>query len=610
MSTLTVTTIASKGVGSLTYELSHASSGDTIVFSNTIAGDTIALPSVLDITGTNITIDGGSDNITLSGAGGGGHTVVEVATGASVTIDNLTIANGVGTGAASSDPVHNGGAAAGGIYDLGSLVLNSDLFLNDKGTGGAGADASLSGEGGGAGGIGVGGVYVATGASAVIEQTVTFKNDTGIGGHGGYGAGGTYYSGGSQYASAPTHYGAGGAGGVAKSSHFGYHAGPNATSQGFVQGGTGQFGAGAYGAQGGNTDQQGMSNTYMYEGGLAIAAGGGGGGGAAFADFGGNGSIACYLRGTRILTDRGSVAVEELDIGDALVTGSGDIMKIKWIGRRAYAGWAAEANDEVQPILFKAGSIADHVPSRDLYVSPEHAMYVDGILIPSRNLVNGISILRAQPMDEVSYFHIELDRHDVIFAEGALSETFIDDESRDTFHNVSEFHMLYPTAAVAPVEYCAPRVEDGYQLEAVRRSLLSRAIRLLPDGTAGEGRVLDANVDLVTRHVVEGWAYLPDEPQTRVRLAVIDNGVVIGRVVADRHRADLEKAGIGDGCHSFSFLIPAGLSESCRHEIEVRRESDWTLVAGSPVTIAAEVLEIVPAYESTEDSESRPVLLV
>ena len=182
---------------------------------------------------------------------------------------------------------------------------------------------------------------------------------------------------------------------------------------------------------------------------------------------------ACYCACTAILTTRGEVPVEALAIGDTVITTFGQARQIKWIGRRSYAGRFLAANPGVQPLRFRAGSLGDGLPRRDLLVSPEHAIFLEGLLVPARCLVNGGTIIRDH-VERVDYYHVELDTHDVLLAEGAPSESFFDDASRGMFHNAREFAALYPDAP-APGCFCAPKVEDGYQLEAIRRRLAAVA---------------------------------------------------------------------------------------------------------------------------------------
>lgn len=185
-------------------------------------------------------------------------------------------------------------------------------------------------------------------------------------------------------------------------------------------------------------------------------------------------AVPCYCRGTMILTDRGEVAVEALRIGDYLMTQGGTSRPLRWIGTRSYAGRFAAGNRTVLPVLIARNAIADNVPHRDLMVSPLHAMFLDGVLVPAAALVNGASIRQLSAMDEIAYYHLELDSHDLIVAEGAWSESFVDDDSRTMFHNVAEYRALHPDAASGPAIYCAPRIEAGPVLETIRRRLVAR----------------------------------------------------------------------------------------------------------------------------------------
>ena len=179
--------------------------------------------------------------------------------------------------------------------------------------------------------------------------------------------------------------------------------------------------------------------------------------------------VACFCTGTRLATEAGDMPVEILAIGGTVVTASGEHRRIKWLGHRSYAGRFLATNPNVQPIRFRAGSLGDGLPRRDLLVSPDHAMLLDGLLVPARCLVNSTTIVRNR-VERVDYFHVELDTHDVLLAEGAASESFMDDDSRGVFHNAAEFAALYPDA-LRPDGFCARRVEQGPELEAIRRRL-------------------------------------------------------------------------------------------------------------------------------------------
>ena len=137
----------------------------------------------------------------------------------------------------------------------------------------------------------------------------------------------------------------------------------------------------------------------------------------------------CYVTGTRIATPRGKVPIEHLAIGDTVNTLSG-AKSIRWIGRCSYGAGVLGADRDLLPVRIDAHAIEAGVQRRDLGVSPEHAMYLDGLLIPARALVNGTSIVQEEAVNAISYWHLEFDGHAVIHAEGAPAESYADDHSR------------------------------------------------------------------------------------------------------------------------------------------------------------------------------------
>lgn len=179
----------------------------------------------------------------------------------------------------------------------------------------------------------------------------------------------------------------------------------------------------------------------------------------------------CYCPGTLITTREGQRPVEQLMIGDNVLTATGETRSIRWIGRRSYDPIFSYGNRDILPILFQKGSLGNQLPLRDLTVSPLHAMFVDGYLIPALHLVNGLSIIQIEKPDQISYIHIELETHDILLAEGAPSESFVDDGSRGMFHNAHEYSKLYPEARALPAQHCAPRLEDGPDLARIHQRL-------------------------------------------------------------------------------------------------------------------------------------------
>ena len=198
-----------------------------------------------------------------------------------------------------------------------------------------------------------------------------------------------------------------------------------------------------------------------------------------FSDAGFMFAVACYASGTLIATPDGDRPIETLGIGDHVLTASGSARPIKWIGRRSYSRRFARGHRDLHPIRILAGALGEQIPRRDLLVSPKHAMFLDGCLVPAECLVNGITINGDVSEGDIHYIHIELDSHDVILAEGAPSETFADDGSRGMFQNAMEYAALYPDEPAAETCFCARRIEDGFALVAIRQAIAQRAAAFL-----------------------------------------------------------------------------------------------------------------------------------
>ncbi|GAC88900.1 hypothetical protein Gbth_011_041 [Gluconobacter thailandicus F149-1 = NBRC 100600] len=192
----------------------------------------------------------------------------------------------------------------------------------------------------------------------------------------------------------------------------------------------------------------------------------------------------CYCPGTLIATETEELPIEELKIGTPVRTASGQLRPISWIGRRSYDPIFAYGNRDVLPILIRKGALGNNLPRRDLTVSPLHAMFLDGYLIPALHLVNDLTIIQIEKPNEINYIHLELETHDILLAEGAPSESFLDDSSRGMFHNAHEYNELYPDAPVMPPQYCAPRLEDGAELARIHQRLKNYAQQVLSEKAA------------------------------------------------------------------------------------------------------------------------------
>jgi hypothetical protein len=178
--------------------------------------------------------------------------------------------------------------------------------------------------------------------------------------------------------------------------------------------------------------------------------------------------IICFCRGTMILTDRGEVAVEALSSDDRVILADGSNAPIVWIGEGRVLATRG-SRSAATPVIVRRGALANNVPNRDLRVTKAHSLYIDGVLIPVEFLVNHRSILWDDRAQEVSIYHVELETHGVLVANGAPAESYRDDGNRWLFRNANSGWHLPPKPA------CAPVLTGGPVVDAIWRRLLDRS---------------------------------------------------------------------------------------------------------------------------------------
>ncbi len=197
--------------------------------------------------------------------------------------------------------------------------------------------------------------------------------------------------------------------------------------------------------------------------------------------------VVCFVRGTRIRTPRGDVPVETLSPDDEVCCGDGVNRPVRWIGSRVVSPETLKANNSLRPVVFQRGALADGVPSRTLRLSPQHRVLLrdwraellfgeNEVLVPAISLQNDKDIVRDHSCEEVEYFHILLDGHHTVFADGVESESLmpaemalsaLDGAARD------EVFFLFPELA-GNLQQFGPlcrRVLKNYETDVLRSGM-------------------------------------------------------------------------------------------------------------------------------------------
>ena len=194
--------------------------------------------------------------------------------------------------------------------------------------------------------------------------------------------------------------------------------------------------------------------------------------------------VVCYARGTMIRTPDGELPVEKLRPGKQVVTlvdGAEVPQTVKWVGHRRIGSTGHPRPETVAPIRIERDAFADGMPHRDLLVSPDHAIFVDGKLICARQLVNGTTIRQERDWTAVDYYHVELDQHAILLAEGLPAESYLDTGNSGFFANSGAPLVLHPDLT-DETDY--PTREAG-SCAPVRVGRGERAARMAAPGRSG-----------------------------------------------------------------------------------------------------------------------------
>lgn len=192
----------------------------------------------------------------------------------------------------------------------------------------------------------------------------------------------------------------------------------------------------------------------------------------------------CFAAGTRIATPTGEIPVESLRPGDhvlALADGAWVPRPVRWVGRFSIDLASHPSPRQAGPVRITANAIADGVPRRDLLLSPDHAVFLDGLLVQAQALANGATIFRGTDRDRITYVHVEMAEHSALLAEGLPAESYLDTGNRSWFQAESGVRPLFPDLAAKPSHHdgaFAPLLHSGPKLLALHRRLVARALDL------------------------------------------------------------------------------------------------------------------------------------
>ncbi|WP_323767488.1 Hint domain-containing protein [Antarctobacter sp.] len=188
----------------------------------------------------------------------------------------------------------------------------------------------------------------------------------------------------------------------------------------------------------------------------------------------------CFSAGTRIATEHGETEVQDLAPGDLVRTADGRLEPVRWLGKQTIDHRFARS---LTMVRISAGALGHGLPKRDLVLTGDHAVVLDGALVNASALVNGGTISfvpRSDMGDLITVYHVETERHEALLAEGAASESFCDVLGRSKYDNHSAYLETYGTERIIP-EMDLPRISAKRQLPPALRLRLGITEETLDD---------------------------------------------------------------------------------------------------------------------------------
>jgi hypothetical protein len=188
----------------------------------------------------------------------------------------------------------------------------------------------------------------------------------------------------------------------------------------------------------------------------------------------------CYAGGTRLATEHGEIAIETLQVGDRLLLAEGGAAPAIWIGRRVVDCRGQSWRERARQVRILAGAFGPERPRRDLVLSPDHALFLDGVLIPARCLIDGTRVI-LEEVALIEWWHVELPNHAAILAEGLPAESYLDIGNRAAFGASLGLSTGLARGQVANVARlweataCAPLVSTGARLAEARTRTIAPA---------------------------------------------------------------------------------------------------------------------------------------